>query len=122
MNANRCRKDGARESAAAAGTVHRVMQLVQCLIEANGPIGITEIRTKLQLPVATIHRLLGLLVDVGIVEGKQAGRRYKPGAELIRLAALLQSQQGIESRMIGTIEHACRASRRRRHVLSLSFD
>ena len=78
--------------ASAAGTVARVVQLLACLAEAEGPVSIKFLCQTLKLPASTVHRLLGLLADEGMVERSADRPIYSPGLELVRIASLLASK------------------------------
>lgn len=78
--------------ASAAGTVGRVMQLLACLAEADGPVSIKFLCQSLKLPASTVHRLLGLLGNEGIVERSADRPSYAAGLELVRIASLLAAK------------------------------
>jgi DNA-binding IclR family transcriptional regulator len=78
--------------ASAAGTVARVVQLLGCLAEADGPVSIKFLCQTLKLPASTVHRLLGLLGTEGMVERNADRPAYAPGLELVRIASLLASK------------------------------
>jgi DNA-binding IclR family transcriptional regulator len=78
--------------ASAAGTVARVVQLLACLAEADGAVSIKFLCQTLKLPASTVHRLLGLLADEGMVERSADRPIYAPGLELVRIASLLASK------------------------------
>lgn len=78
--------------ASAAGTVARVVQLLACLAEADGPVSIKFLCQSLNLPASTVHRLLGLLAHEGIVERSADRPAYAPGLELVRIASLLAAK------------------------------
>jgi len=78
--------------ASAAGTVGRVMQLLACLAEADGPVSIKFLCQSLKLPASTVHRLLGLLGNEGIVERSSDRPSYAAGLELVRIASLLAAK------------------------------
>lgn len=53
---------------------------------ADGPWGVREIAKGVQMNPSTVHRLLGLLEEEGLVRQDQPGEGYHLGAELLRLA------------------------------------
>jgi DNA-binding IclR family transcriptional regulator len=79
----------------ALGTVARVVRVLQCLAEIDGDVSIKELAAKLSLPPSTVHRLLHLLIDDGIVERSHGGHLYRPGLELVRIASLVASKSRI---------------------------
>jgi DNA-binding IclR family transcriptional regulator len=82
-------------NAEATGTVARVVRLLQHLAEVDGDVSIKEMSARLSLPPSTVHRLLNLLVDDGIVERSASRHVYRPGLELIRIASLIASKTRI---------------------------
>jgi DNA-binding IclR family transcriptional regulator len=81
--------------AESTGTVARVVRLLQVLAESGDDVSIKEISARLHLPPSTVHRLLNLLADDGIVERSAARHVYRPGLELIRIASLIASKTRI---------------------------
>lgn len=78
-----------------AGTVVRLLRLLRCIAGVEGDIGLTELATALSLPPSTVHRLLQLLMDQGLVERTATGHRYRPGMELFRLGSIVVSHTRI---------------------------
>lgn len=54
------------------------------MADAGGEIGLSQLATKAQLPLATIHRLVRTLVDLGYVR-QEPSRHYSLGPRLMRL-------------------------------------
>jgi DNA-binding IclR family transcriptional regulator len=54
---------------------------------ADGPVGVTEVAERVALPKSTVARLLGSLVQQGVVEQVPGGTRYRLGARIASLAA-----------------------------------
>jgi DNA-binding IclR family transcriptional regulator len=79
-------------NASAVGTVARVVQLLACLAEADGPVSIKFLCQTLKLPASTVHRLLGLLGNQGMVERGRDRPVYSAGLELVRIASLLAAK------------------------------
>jgi IclR family acetate operon transcriptional repressor len=52
----------------------------------DGPWGVREIAKGVGMNPSTVHRLLGLLEDEGLIRQDDAGGGYRLGAELLRLA------------------------------------
>lgn len=53
---------------------------------ADGPWGLREIAKGVDMNPSTVHRLLGLLEEEGLVRQDQPGEGYQLGTELLRLA------------------------------------
>ncbi len=92
LNVDTSNASAKMRDASAAGTVARVVQLLACLAEADGPVSIKFLCQTLKLPASTVHRLLGLLADEGMVERSADRPVYAPGLELVRIASLLASK------------------------------
>jgi DNA-binding IclR family transcriptional regulator len=92
LNVDTSNASAKMRDASAAGTVARVVQLLACLAEADGPVSIKFLCQTLKLPASTVHRLLGLLADEGMVERSADRPIYAPGLELVRIASLLASK------------------------------
>lgn len=74
------------------GTVRRVTRLLGELASARGQyVSVSELAGSLGLPMPTIHRLLQLLRENGIVDWNSGNKRYSVGPELYRIAALVTS-------------------------------
>src|SRR2546423_8453449 len=53
----------------------------------DGPVGVTEVAERVELPKSTVARLLGSLVREGVVEQVPGGTSYRLGARIVTLAA-----------------------------------
>ncbi len=73
------------------GTVERVIKLMAALAEAGGDANIKMLTERVDLPASTVHRLLALLMKVGIVDRGDMPRSYRVGVEFYRLGALVVS-------------------------------
>lgn len=88
-----------------SGTVARTIQLVRSIAEASEPQTVTGLARALELPSSTVHRLLQLLREQGMVEGDPSTRRYVPGRELYRLGALLTERRSLAELAKPAMEH-----------------
>jgi len=96
------------------GTIVRVVKLLRCLAESSSDISITELSKQLGLAPSTVHRILQLLLDEGIVAKSDARSLYRPGAELVRISALISSKTQIGDlakpameKLAGVAQEAC---------------
>ncbi len=71
------------------GTVSRAMAVLTVIAESESEVAIIDLAAKLYLPQSTCHRLLDLLAADGFVERNPKLRRYGPGPNLQRVAALV---------------------------------
>src|SRR6201995_4458690 len=91
------REDRAGSAKAGAGgvqSIERAFDLLEMLGDAGGALGLSELATASGLPLPTVPRLMGTVVNRGYV-GQEASRRYTLGSRLIRLGE-------ISSRMLGS--------------------
>lgn len=75
-----------------AGTVTRIVKLLACLAEAEGDVSIKWLCQSLNLPASTVHRLLGLLSNEGVVERAPSRAIYGPGPEFMRIGSLVAAK------------------------------
>lgn len=77
------------DSGAQTGTVTRVVQILTRVAEADDDVSIAGLAANLGLPRPTVHRLLALLRDEGLIEADPVSRHYRAGPEFIRVASLV---------------------------------
>ncbi|MFC8180558.1 MULTISPECIES: IclR family transcriptional regulator [Nocardiaceae] len=65
-------------------SVERAFELLDIMAASGGSIGISELAEAADLPMPTVHRLIGTLVTLGYVR-RLATRRYALGTKLIGL-------------------------------------
>jgi IclR family acetate operon transcriptional repressor len=75
-------------------SLDRAFAILETIADAGGVIGLSELTKRADLPLATIHRLVRTLVDLGYVS-QEPSRQYSLGPRLMRLA-------DASSRRIGT--------------------
>lgn len=78
------------------GTVARAVAVMRLVAEADPDVSLSQIAHALELPVSTVHRLLHLLVDEGIVE-QRSRHAYAAGAEFFRIGALVTGRISLAS-------------------------
>jgi len=62
---------------------------------ADGPIGVTEVAERVELPKSTAARLLASLAREGAVEQVPGGSRYRLGVRIVQLAATVEPARGL---------------------------
>jgi DNA-binding IclR family transcriptional regulator len=77
------------------GTVARAAVILRSLAEAEDDVSIKSLSDQLQLAPSTVHRLLHLLMEQGLVERGENGHRYHAGTEFFRLGALVVNKTRI---------------------------
>lgn len=76
---------------AETGTVARVALLLRLIAERPGLFSLGELAQACGLPAPTVHRLLDLLAQQGLVAHEKALRSYRIGSELYRISALVRA-------------------------------
>jgi DNA-binding IclR family transcriptional regulator len=66
-------------------SIERAFAVLSAL--ATGPLGVTEVAERVDLPKSTAARMLGSLVREGVVEQVPGDSRYRLGPRLVTLAA-----------------------------------
>lgn len=83
--------------AADTGTVSRAIAILREMAEAEGDVQIKTLAEHLQLPPSTVHRLLELLAQEGMIERDETARAYRVGREFFRLSSLVFNRHPIQS-------------------------
>ncbi len=78
-------KAATNRSSGGVQSLDRAFMILETMVDAGGVIGLSELSEKAQLPLATIHRLIRTLVDLGYVRQEES-RQYALGPRLMRLA------------------------------------
>lgn len=96
------------------GTVARTVDLLRLIAESAGNASGKELAEAAQLPGPSVHRLLALLIEQGMVVQDPTTKRYAPGIEFSRQAALVLRDRDIAEiarpfleRLVGESEEAC---------------
>ncbi len=68
----------------------RAIAVLETIAAADGPLGLVELMDATGLPKPTVHRIVGQLLDAGLLLREAEGKRYAPGPRLasLGLAAL----------------------------------
>jgi IclR family transcriptional regulator, acetate operon repressor len=75
----------------------RAFAILEAMANADGVIGLSQLASDSGLPLATIHRLVRTLVDLGYVR-QEPSRQYSLGPRLMRLA-------DSSTKRLGTLAH-----------------
>ena len=75
----------------------RVVRVLVALSEVDDYISLGVLAEKVGLPASTVHRMLELLANEGMVERNDGLRMYKPGLEFFRMAASIYGRQSLYS-------------------------
>lgn len=95
--------------AADTGTVSRAIAILREMAQAEGDVQIKTLAEHLQLPPSTVHRLLELLAQEGMIERDQTARAYRVGREFFRLSSLVFNRHSIQSVAMPILKQALQA-------------
>jgi DNA-binding IclR family transcriptional regulator len=79
------------------GTVARVAEFLRYFGENDAELTVTAISRDLKLPPSTVHRLLHLMIDQGLVERGARFQTYRIGGELYRIGRLVSEKVSLPS-------------------------
>jgi len=85
-----------------SSTVSRALALLTHFSSSAPEFGLTELAALAQLDKATVHRLLGSLAESGFVEQDADTRRYRLGAEPLRLARARETHRPVRT-LVGPV-------------------
>ena len=78
-------------------TAAKALSLLDHFTEEEPEFGLSELARRAQGHKASVHRLLGALVDAGLIEQNTQTRRYRLGSGLLRLAQIREATSPIAS-------------------------
>lgn len=81
-------------SVASVQSVERTLDLFQMLVDAEGEVGMRDMSERTRIPVATVHRLLNVLVKRGYARRNSVTRRYGLGSTAMQLASHIHTHMG----------------------------
>ncbi|MBL8490695.1 MAG: IclR family transcriptional regulator [Rhodocyclaceae bacterium] len=73
----------------------RALNLLEQVARADGPVAPADLMAATGLPKPTVHRILGVIEQAGMLVREPDGRRYLPGPRLAALALDVLSNTGI---------------------------
>lgn len=79
--------DGARRERGGVQSVERTLDILEALVELGSEVGLVEISQAVSLPLATVHRLLGTLIQRGYVKQNRANRKYALGFRALQMGS-----------------------------------
>jgi IclR family transcriptional regulator, acetate operon repressor len=76
-----------RERGGGVQSVERTLDILESLVELGSEVGLVEISQAVTLPLATVHRLLGTLIQRGYVKQNRANRKYALGFRALQMGS-----------------------------------
>lgn len=111
-------------------TVAKALSLLDYFSEAEPEIGLSELARRSKIDKATVHRMLGVMCDAGLLEKRGDARQYRLGAGVLRLArvretvfpvsSLFQQSLADLSSRLGETAHASLVSGRALATIGIS--
>ena len=86
--------DAAPRASGGVQSIDRAFIILEAMAANGGSIGLSQLAERSGLPLATIHRLVRTLVELGYVRQEQS-RQYSLGPRLLRLADTSSKRIGI---------------------------
>jgi DNA-binding IclR family transcriptional regulator len=77
--------DRSRRERTGVQSVERTLDILESLVEFATEVGLVEISQGVNLPLATVHRLLGTLIQRGYVKQNQHNRKYSLGFRALQM-------------------------------------
>lgn len=74
-----------------SSTVAKALSLLDYFSEAEPEIGLSELARRSGVDKATVHRMLGVMCDYGLLEKRGDARLYRLGAGVLRLARVRET-------------------------------
>ncbi len=79
--------EGARRERGGVQSVERTLDILESLVELGSEVGLVEISQAVSLPLATVHRLLGTLIQRGYVKQNRQNRKYSLGFRALQMGS-----------------------------------
>jgi IclR family transcriptional regulator, acetate operon repressor len=79
--------DGSRRERGGVQSVERTLDILEALVEFGSEVGLVEISQAVSLPLATVHRLLGTLIQRGYVKQNRQNRKYSLGFRALQMGS-----------------------------------
>jgi IclR family acetate operon transcriptional repressor len=78
-----------------SGLVGRALRILECLVEEPGGVGLQALAEKMQIPMPSVHRLLGELARHGYALQIPGAQKYRLTTKLVSLGFQSLSANGI---------------------------
>ncbi len=90
------------------GTIARTILVLRAVAQTQQEPTMKELADTINLPMSTMHRLLDLLMQEGMVERDDTTRTFRPGLEFYRLGALVANRMPLQEVARPFLEGAAR--------------
>ncbi len=103
-------------------TLVKGLQLLELLARSEGPVGVSDLATKLALGKSNVHRLLQGLVELGYVQRNEPRGTYQASLKLWEVASALASRLSVKTAALEAMERLLRNTRETVHLSVLDGD
>jgi DNA-binding IclR family transcriptional regulator len=105
-------QDGSEDNRTTA--IQKAFGILEALLRAEEPSTLVDLANTVEMPKASVHRLLNQMEAVGVVRRDLSGRAYLPGARWVQLASETLVAIGRQPRvreimreLVGTVTESC---------------
>jgi DNA-binding IclR family transcriptional regulator len=110
---------GRKAAAGTMGTTSKALTLLDCFTRQNATIGLSDLARMSGTNKATCFRLMTELQSHGLVEQTLAGRAYRIGPAVLRLAALREATVPTREAAMGILQGLARSTGETAHLSHL---
>jgi IclR family KDG regulon transcriptional repressor len=103
-------------------TLVKGLQLLEVLARSDGPKGVSELATTLDLGKSNVHRLLQALVTLGYAQKNESRGTYQASLKLWEVGTALGSRLGVKNSALEAMEDLLRKTRETVHLSVLDGD
>lgn len=97
-------------------SLERALDLMEALVRADEPLGITELSHSLDLHKSTVYRLLSTLRARGYVAQDGKTNNYKPGMKLFEIGSAIFNKMDLRTQAKPVLESLMRETRETIHL------
>lgn len=108
------KKKRSASSAATGTSLRKALALLRAFIDRQPGWGVRELALAMKQPSSTVHRLLQVLRDEGLLDWDAAAQEYRTGMELHRWSAVLRQRlkvaevaRPVMERLVGELGESC---------------
>lgn len=104
-----------------SSTIRKGMQVIEYLAHSDGPRGISEISTAIDMNKSAVQRILGTFLESGYVERAEGSRKYQLSLSIWELGSCVVSQQTVRRQVHPVLRLASQTTGCTAFLAHLSF-
>lgn len=93
-----------------AETIRKCIQLIEVLARAHEDLGVSEIGSRVDMPKATVHRMLTMLMEENYVDQDPGSRKYRLGLRFLHLGHAVRSRLDVRAQALPVMRQLQAAS------------